>query len=262
MINPCDRAPFRRRVRAGTCQLLASSALILAPLPTWAGAQAPAGLNGTATGAPAALSANGSLVGADAVMRAELSKSVRPAWFNDDHRWSGAEPVDLRINRTRPELLMLDGSNGGQIVVFHRSWLQTVRRIGAAEEAPSVHDSTRPEGALAPGQKWKSRLVAEQPPVDWCSDTRGQIEGDFEVGKAQTYNLVVNGQPQSLDVLPVVERGQWTRCFSGKRYTRMLYAPALDTVVSLEFITYRTTGQPHEASFRLQVKEIVGAGPK
>lgn len=255
--HPVDTV--RRPAQTPAGQLLAASALALALSPPWASAQTPAGNAPAAAAAPTGTGAAWAPLGADAVLRAEIARTVRPAFFGDDHTWSGDQPLELRPNRTYPELLMLDGSKGDRFAVFQKSWLQVMRPTDAPATPTPVHDSTRPAGALSPGQKWTSKMVSELPPVDWCNDTRGQIEGDFEVGKPQAYRLTVNGQPQTLEVLPVVERGKWTRCASGKRYTRTLYAPSLDAVLSAEFITYRTSGQPHEASFRLQVKEIVGA---
>lgn len=249
----CTPAPRSARWK------LAAGAFALALLPTWSAAQTPSSAStpGIAT-APAA-PATWAPLGADAVLRAEVSRSVRPAIFSDDHGWSGARPVELRASRSNAGLLVLDGSNGSQFLVFQKSWFQALRLVEAGSNPIHVHDSSRPAGALSTGQKWTARIVFEQAPVDWCNETRIQFEGKFEVGKAESYRLTLNGQPQSMEVLPVVERGTWSRCFSGKRYTRMLYAPALDAVVSIEFITYRTNGQPHEASFRMQVKELVAA---
>ena len=93
--------------------------------------------------------------------------------------------------------------------------------------------------------------------MNWCTnDLRSTFEGTFEVEPEETFNLRVDGQEVALVVLPVVERGVWKRCYSGKRYQRFLWSPELQTVVGIEFQTYNPMGKLHEASFSLRVKEI------
>lgn len=197
-----------------------------------------------------------SALGAEAVLVTELSRNVRLGFFGREATWSNARPGELRIDRSLPDQLQLIGSSGAVWTLHLQSWVQTVRPAGRAADPVLSHESTRPPGALASGQKWTARMVAEQEPVSWCADSNGIVDSAFEVGPVQTYALKIDGQARNVEVLPVVEKGRWTRCVSGQRHTRLLYAPVLDSVVSVEFISYRPSGDPHESSFRFQVTEI------
>jgi hypothetical protein len=226
--------------------------LLSSPMPVLAQSAAPAG----SPAAPSAPQAAASPLGAQPVLAVELARNVRPAFFGNDHTWIDPQPGEMRIDRSQPEQLQLIGTSGATWTLFLKSWVQTLKPAGQGADPVLVHESTRPAGPLASGQKWTARMVADQAPVNWCADTKGMVEGEFEVGPPQPYALKMQGQTTSVDVLPVVEKGRWSRCVSGKRYTRLLYAPALDAVVSVEFISYRPNGQPHESSFRFNVKEV------
>ena len=60
----------------------------------------------------------------------------------------------------------------------------------------------------------------------------------------------------AVEVTPVVERGWWTKCYAGRRYTRFLVSKDLGAVVSIEHVGYTPQEQAHSSSFRLNVKEI------
>ena len=54
----------------------------------------------------------------------------------------------------------------------------------------------------------------------------------------------------------MVERGWLNRCYSGKRFTRLLVSKDLGAMVSIEHIGYNPQEQVHENSYRVNVKEI------
>jgi hypothetical protein len=251
-ITASGAGPDRRRFNPLSAPLCAFLLGLACSLPAVAQTTPAAGT----TGAAPAPGAAPSPLSAQQVMAVELARNVRPAFFGNDHTWIDPQPGEMRIDRSQPEQLQLIGTSGATWTLFLKSWVQTLKPAGQAADPVLVHESTRPASPLASGQKWTARLVADQAPVSWCADTKGAVEGEFEVGPSQPYALKMQGQTTSLEVLPVVEKGRWSRCVSGKRYTRLLYAPALDSVVSVEFISYRPNGQPHESSFRFSVKEV------
>jgi hypothetical protein len=131
-------------------------------------------------------------------------------------------------------------------------------RTGAGNsEAQNLrYTSTRAAGDLKEGMGWSGQMDADFPPAAWCKEAHSVTVSNFEVEPAEKYEVVVDGNPRSVTVLPVVERGTWNRCYTGKRFTRTLYSPELGVPVAIEHVGYTPTGQVHGSSYRINVKEL------
>jgi hypothetical protein len=122
-------------------------------------------------------------------------------------------------------------------------------------ETFSQNSSRQGEG-LESGAAWAAARTYAHAPASWCADPKAKFDSKFEVGVKEPYTLLIAGKETTIEVVPVVERGWWTKCVSGKRYTRLLVSRDLGAVVSIEHIGYTQQGQVHESSYRLNVKEL------
>jgi hypothetical protein len=183
----------------------------------------------------------------------EVSRNVAVGWSGNS--WSNyrlsSEPLSIRRQTTEMHTL----SNAGFALTFDTG--SFFQMIGNTSNLVTDKSSSRESKPLAAGQSWKAKIVYTGQPASWCPSTlETKFDSSFEVQQAEKINLKINGQDTTLDVLPVLEKGWWNRCVSGKRLVRSLYSPALDAVVSLEFLSYNPQGQVHEVSFRYNFKEI------
>ena len=199
------------------------------------------------------------LTPSDAI-RAEFSRTPKTTWLGKLEGWEKFEPRSYNVTRGDGSVQTLIGSVPGQPAAklrFDATSFMTIPYI--QELAPEVLSATttRQGDALAPGMKWTSQITYVGAPADWCPNERkSMFEGSFEVEPQETYPLRIDGKDIALSVLPVVERGVWKRCYTGKRHQRFLWSPDLQTVVAIEFQTYNPLGKLHEASFSMRVKEI------
>ena len=190
---------------------------------------------------------------------AESSQTPKTTWLGKVEGWEKYEPRTYTVKRGEGSLQVLDGGVRERI---SRLMLDThsFSTIGYTQaQAPRVVSikTTRPAGDLQAGMKWASRITYETPPPSWCpSESQASHDSTFEVGPQETHVLRIDGKDTTLSVLPVVEQGAWNRCYTGKRYQRLLWSPELQTVVAIELQTYDPTGKLHPASFDLQVKEV------
>lgn len=195
----------------------------------------------------------------DRVM-AETSRTPSMTWLGNVRAWEQYEPRSYSVVPREGAVQTLMGSVPGQAAAklrFDATSFMTIPYI--QELAPEVllTTTTRPGDALAPGMKWTSQITYVGAPADWCPNERkSTFEGSFEVEPQELYPLRIDGKDIALPVLPVVERGVWKRCYTGKRYQRFLWSPDLQTVVAIEFQTYNPLGKLHEASFAMRLKEI------
>ena len=200
-------------------------------------------------------------VGGEDRILAEFSRSPRVTAQGNLEGWEKFEARSYTLARDEGSVQTLMGAAGsGQASA--KLWFDTrsfMTLMYVQEKAPAIFSTNTDRSAqdLKPGNKWASHITYEGVPVNWCTnDLRSTFEGTFEVEPEETFNLRVDGQEVALVVLPVVERGVWKRCYSGKRYQRFLWSPELQTVVGIEFQTYNPMGKLHEASFSMRVKEI------
>lgn len=129
-------------------------------------------------------------------------------------------------------------------------------QFGDGKIADVEDKNTRNELPLSAKMAWKSDRTIQAAAVPWCKDTKSRVDSKFETLPAEKYSLKINGQDASIDVIPVVERGYWYRCYSGKRYSRILVSKELNAVVSVAYLTYDPTGNLHSSSNRVNVVEI------
>jgi hypothetical protein len=122
--------------------------------------------------------------------------------------------------------------------------------------APDRLTSTREDKPLETGSTWRAENTFPMSPVSWCATNGYKFDSKFEVEAAEKFNLKIADKDVSVSVLPVVERGYWNRCYSGKRFVRMLYSKELDAIVSIEFLSYNPQGQVDPVSYRVNFKEI------
>lgn len=191
---------------------------------------------------------------------AETSRSPKTTWLGKLEGWEKFEPRSYSVTRSEGSVQTLIGSVPGQPAAklrFDATSFMTIPYI--QELAPEVLSATttRAGDALAPGMKWTSQITYVGAPADWCPNERkSMFEGSFEVEPQEIYPLRIDGKDIAVPVVPVVERGVWKRCYTGKRYQRFLWSPDLQTLVAIEFQTYNPLGKLHEASFSMRVKEI------
>jgi hypothetical protein len=192
-------------------------------------------------------------------VQAESSRTAKTTWLGKVEGWDNYEPRTFTVARGDGALQTLLVSFRGQLTKlrFDAASFSTIPYV--QEKAPEVlaDTTTRQAGALAPGMKWTSRITYVGAPADWCpNDFKSTFDGTFEVEPQESYPLRIDGKDMTVSVLPVVERGTWNRCYTGKRYQRFLWSPDLQTVVAIEFQTYNPLGKLHEASYSMRVKEI------
>ena len=171
---------------------------------------------------------------------------------------SGAGHVkhDIQFRRTAEGLEAWDGVRN-TLLIDPRTYFHFPEAVGTSKLADILEQNvTRSDPQLAPNMSWKLNRTFQNHPESWCSDSKFKVESSFETQAVEKYTLKINGQDTTIDVIPVVEKGFWTKCYSGKRYTRFLVSRDLDAVVSLGFLTYDPRGKLHESSFQLNVVEI------
>jgi hypothetical protein len=183
----------------------------------------------------------------------ELSRTVSVGWSKNT--WSNFQlsrsPISLV--RTPEGAQILRG--GGTALAFDMSTFFQYQGAGLPQFVEKK--SNREDKPLTVGQTWKAEVTNVGQPAAWCSSTNNtKFDSKFEVEATEKYTLKINDVETTIEVLPVQEKGYWIRCYSAKRLVRSLYSKDLDAVVSLEFISYNTTGQVHESSFRYNMKEI------
>lgn len=175
---------------------------------------------------------------------------------SDKNTWSDYTPRSVKWSRTADGLEVIGGTTAN-ILVDTRTYLHYPVAVGVSQLSETVSQSTTRESQkLEPGTSWKADRTYTTAPVSYCAGNDHKVDSKFEVEPREPYKLVIDGKETTLEVIPVVERGWWTRCYSGKRYTRFLVSKDLGAVVSIEHIGYTGQGQAHESSYRLNVKEI------
>jgi hypothetical protein len=175
---------------------------------------------------------------------------------NDKNTWSDYTLRDMNWSRTADGLEVIRGTRAS-ILVDTKTYLHFLVAVGVSQLSDTVSQSTTREGQkLEPGTSWKADRTYTTVPVSYCSSNDHKVDSKFEVEPGESYKLVVDGKETTLEVIPVVERGWWTRCYTGRRYTRLLVSKVLGAILSIEHIGYTGQGQAHETSYRLNVKEI------
>ncbi len=185
----------------------------------------------------------------------EFSRNVSLG-SSDKNTWSDYTPREVKWSRTADGLEVLSGTTAS-ILVDTKTYLHYPAAAGVSQLSETISQKSTREGQkLEPGTSWKAERTYSSPPVSWCSNNNHNIDAKFEVEPREPYMLKIDGQETTLEVTPVVERGWWNRCYSGRRFTRLLVSTDLGAVVSIEHIGYTGQGQAHESSYRVNVKEI------
>ncbi len=174
----------------------------------------------------------------------------------DKNTWSGYAPADTTWSRTS-EGVEVFGGKAASLLVDTKTYLHFPVAAGTTQLSQTVsQSSTRGDKALDPGAAWKADRTYTTTSVTYCHSDNHSVDSKFEVEPPETYKLVIDGKEMAVEVTPVVERGWWNRCYSGKRYTRLLVSKQLGAVLSIEHVGFTPQGQAHSSSFRLNVKEI------
>jgi hypothetical protein len=185
----------------------------------------------------------------------EFSRNVSLG-TSDKNKWSDYTSRNLTWSRTADGLEVFTGS-AASVLVDTKTYLHYPAAPGTSQLSETVSQSSTREGQkLDPGTSWKADRTYVSVPVSYCSSNNHNIDSKFEVATQEPYTLIIDGKETTLQVTPVVERGWWNRCYSGRRYTRLLVSKDLGAVVSVEHIGYTGQGQAHESSYRFNVKEI------
>jgi hypothetical protein len=185
----------------------------------------------------------------------EYTRSVSLGW-SDKKTWSDYAPIEVTWARSADGLEVFSGAKSG-VLVDARTYLHYPVPAGVTQLSETISQSSTREGQkLEPGTSWKAERTYSSAPVSWCSSNNHNIDSKFEVEPREPYMLKIDGKETTLEVTPVVERGWWNRCYSGKRFTRLLVSRDLGAVVSIEHIGYTVQGQAHESSYRFNVKEV------
>ena len=185
----------------------------------------------------------------------EYTRNVSLGW-SDKKTWSDYTPRDVTWSRTAEGLEVFSGATAS-VLVDTKTYLQYPVAAGVSQLSETVsQSSTRTGNELEPGASWKAERTYTSTPATWCHDLKNYLDSKFEVEPREQYTLKIDGKDTTLEVTPVVERGWWNRCYSGKRFTRLLVSKDLGAVVSIEHIGYNPQGQVHESSYRVNVKEI------
>jgi hypothetical protein len=187
---------------------------------------------------------------------AEYSRQVSLAMFSGDRSWSEYRAVETVFVREATGELLLTAAPDLSLRLDPVSFLHYRAGFGNPVAQDLKMSAARQPGQVAAGMRWQAELTADFPPASWCKDARWTVVSSIEIEPAELYEIAVAGQPMKVRVLPVVERGTWNRCYTGRRYTRTLYSPELGTILSVEHVGYTPTGQAHASSYRVNVKEI------
>jgi hypothetical protein len=188
-------------------------------------------------------------IGSQDMLLGEASRTVDAGWKSNT--WRDYKPGEFKYSRQANGIHTSIGGDRS-LYVDTRSFYFSI--------TPDLEKATlkidREGKPLVPGLTWKSELVYDGLPASWCSDTKTKLESNFEVGASEPYTVKIDGKEVSVNVMPIVEKGFWNRCYSGKRVVRTLYSAELDAVVSIEFMTYDPRGKVHDASFRYNLTEV------
>lgn len=190
---------------------------------------------------------------------AALSREVALSFFGNDVSWRNEAVGTLTETRPEGEIVL----TGAQSAVWvHLGTFLHHRGRPGQPHAPDIRfGGGRPPGPLTPSQRWRASMASTGAPVPWCVEEQQSVDSAFNVEAQQPYAIKVDGVERQVQVLPVVEQGTWTRCYTGKRSTRLLFAPELGTVVAIEHLSYNPQGRVHESSFRLRLTELRSAEP-
>jgi hypothetical protein len=187
------------------------------------------------------------------IITLESSRTVSVGWSSNTWTNYQVSRSPITLTRTADSAHILRG--GGLALTFDIGTFLQYQSVGLPQFAEKK--STRDGKPLEAGLEWKAEVTAVGRPATWCASTDNtKNDSKFEVQPAEKYTLKINEVDTILEVLPVLEKGWWTRCISGKRWARSLYSKDLDAIVSLEFLSYTSQGQLHESSFRYNIKEI------
>ena len=63
---------------------------------------------------------------------------------------------------------------------------------------------------------WNATLTSTRRPIDWCADLQQTLASTFTVEPPEQYTVKVDRVPKTVEVLPVVEKGTWTRCHTDR----------------------------------------------
>jgi hypothetical protein len=186
------------------------------------------------------------------IVVAEVSRTVSVGWSKNT--WTNFQSGEATYRRLPNDLQVLDG-DVTKFVVSTKTFFshsQGMRSVPAL----AVQTSTRDDKSLEVGLTWKADNTFPMLPVSWCATNGYKFDSKFEVEAAESFTLKMADKDVVLSVLPVVEKGWWNRCYSGRRLVRMLYSKEIDAVVSIEFLSYTPQGQVDPASYRVNFKEI------
>lgn len=192
---------------------------------------------------------------------AELARNVSPGWSNK-HTWRDGVPAEISWSREADGLEVITGPTESILIdpktLFHYPASNAGIKEGGVWKLRTTlaTSSGKKDQPLEPGLTWKAERSSDSAPVSWCPSNKTQLESSFEVGAKEAYTLMIDDKPVTLDVVPVVEKGYWTRCYGGKRFTRYLVSKELGAIVSIEYIGYTPTGDVHDSSYRLSFKAI------
>lgn len=194
-------------------------------------------------------------LGNSATFAVEFTNNVN-ATFSGDVSGTGYNKLDTQFRRTAEGLEAWDGTRY-TMLIDPKSYFSFSEARGAPKLSDVIEQTfTRTEPQLLPNISWKLDRKFQNSPASWCSQDHYRVESTFETQAPEKYTLKINGQDTTLEVIPVVEKGYWYKCYAGKRYTRFLVSKDLNAVLSIGFLTYNPRGQLHELSFRANVLEI------
>jgi hypothetical protein len=183
---------------------------------------------------------------------AESSRTASIGW-SGKVSWSDYEPRTYKVGRMGA-VQILRGQFG--FIRFNSDNFSTIPYPDGLPPEILAESSTRNGSSLTSGAKWNGEVIWNGQPATWCNELKAVWSGSIEVEAAENFTLRIDGNETTVPVLPVVERGTWKRCYSGKRYQRFLWSPDFQTVMAIEFQTYNPLGKLHEASYSMRVKEI------
>lgn len=185
----------------------------------------------------------------------EVARDVSFGW-SDKKAWSGYVPTEMKWSRAVDGLEIFAGKTAN-ILIDTKTYFQYGAAAGESQLSETFSQSSTREGqSLEPGATWKADRTYAGQPATWCHDTKSNYDSKFEVDPREAYTLLIDGKETTLEVTPVVERGWWNRCYSGKRFTRLLVSREIGAVLSIEHVGYTPQGQAHSSSYRMNVKEI------
>lgn len=166
--------------------------------------------------------------------------------------WGEREAMGFKISKS-PETTVWAGSTAD--ISIHDALGVNYAATGSA---PTGFNSSKSDfSGIEPGKKWSSEYTVTQAPASWCPSSNEMVfTTSFKVGDKQPFDITINGEKRTVEVLPVFERGYWKRCYSSKVFRRLMYSKELNAVVSIESVMYASsTGKPGSA-FSMTVLEL------